>query len=55
MAEVEAGLAEAVALQPGLASAVAGEALSAGGKRLRPLLCFLTAGEDPSPGAAVAV
>ncbi|HEX5449348.1 MAG TPA: polyprenyl synthetase family protein [Gaiellaceae bacterium] len=55
MAEVEAGLAEAVALQPGLASAVAGEALSAGGKRLRPLLCFLTADEDPSPGAAVAV
>ncbi|HKU58583.1 MAG TPA: polyprenyl synthetase family protein [Gaiellaceae bacterium] len=55
MAEVEAGLAEAVGLQPGLASAVAGEALSAGGKRLRPLLCFLTAGEDPAPAAAVAV
>ena len=55
MAEVEAGLAEAVALQPGLASAVAGEALSAGGKRLRPLLCFLTADEEPSPAAAVAV
>ena len=55
MAEVEAGLAEAVAARPGLASDVAGEALAAGGKRLRPLLCFLTADEDPSPAAAVAV
>jgi geranylgeranyl pyrophosphate synthase len=55
MAEVEAGLAEAVAARPGLAADVAGEALSAGGKRLRPLLCFLTADEDPSPAAAVAV
>jgi geranylgeranyl pyrophosphate synthase len=55
MAEVEAGLAEAVAARPGLASDVAGEALSAGGKRLRPLLCFLTTDDDPSPEAAVAV
>ena len=55
MAVVEAGLAEAVAARPGLASDVAGEALAAGGKRLRPLLCFLTADEDPSPAAAVAV
>jgi geranylgeranyl pyrophosphate synthase len=55
MAEVEAGLAEAVAARPGLAAEVAGEALSAGGKRLRPLLCFLTTDDDPSPEAAVAV
>jgi geranylgeranyl pyrophosphate synthase len=55
MAEVEAGLAEAVAARPGLASDVAGEALSAGGKRLRPLLCFLTTDDDPSAEAAVAV
>jgi geranylgeranyl pyrophosphate synthase len=55
MAEVEAGLAEAVAARPGLAADVAGEALSAGGKRLRPLLCFLTADDDPSAEAAVAV
>jgi geranylgeranyl pyrophosphate synthase len=55
MAEVEAGLAQAVAARPGLAADVAGEALSAGGKRLRPLLCFLTAEEEPSPAAAVAV
>jgi len=55
MAEVEAGLAEAVGARPGLAADVAGEALSAGGKRLRPLLCFLTAEGEPSPAPAVAV
>jgi geranylgeranyl pyrophosphate synthase len=55
MAEVEAGLARAVAAQPGLVQEVAGEALSAGGKRLRPLLCFLTASGRPSVPAGVAV
>src|SRR3954469_2057133 len=55
MAEVEAGLARAVAAQPGLAQEVAGEALSAGGKRLRPLLCFLTARDEPPVAAGVAV
>jgi geranylgeranyl pyrophosphate synthase len=55
MAEVEAALAEAVAAHPGLAQEVAGEALSAGGKRLRPLLCFLTAEGPPSVAAGVAV
>jgi len=55
MAEVEAGLARAVTLRPGLAQEVAGEALSAGGKRLRPLLCFLTARGEPSVAAGVAV
>jgi geranylgeranyl pyrophosphate synthase len=55
MAEVEAGLAQAVAARPGLAADVAGEALAAGGKRLRPLLCFLTASGEPSASAAVAV
>ena len=55
MAEVEAGLAQAVAARPGLAQEVAGEALAAGGKRLRPLLCFLTASSGPSVDAAVAV
>ena len=55
MAEVEAGLAQAVSLRSGLAEEVAGEALSAGGKRLRPLLCFLTAPASPpvAPGVAV--
>jgi len=55
MAEVEAGLARAVAARPGLAQEVAGEALAAGGKRLRPLLCFLTAPGLPSVAAGVAV
>jgi geranylgeranyl pyrophosphate synthase len=55
MAEVEAGLAQAVTIEPGLAREVAGEALAAGGKRLRPLLCFLTACRDPSVAAGVAV
>jgi geranylgeranyl pyrophosphate synthase len=55
MAGVEAGLAQAVAAQPGLAQEVAGEALAAGGKRLRPLLCFLTTTADPSVAAGVAV
>ena len=55
MGEVEAGLARAVAVRPGLAQEVAGEALAAGGKRLRPLLCFLTAPGEPSVAAGVAV
>jgi geranylgeranyl pyrophosphate synthase len=55
MAEVEAGLAQAVAAHPGLAAEVADEALSAGGKRLRPLLCFLTAPGEPPVAAGVAV
>jgi geranylgeranyl pyrophosphate synthase len=55
MAEVEAGLARAVSERPGLAEEVAGEALAAGGKRLRPLLCFLTARGEPSVAAGVAV
>lgn len=55
MAEVEAGLARAAGAQPGLAQEVAGEALAAGGKRLRPLLCFLTARDEPSVAAGVAV
>jgi geranylgeranyl pyrophosphate synthase len=55
MAEVEAGLARAVAARPGLAEDVSGEALAAGGKRLRPLLCFLTARGEPSVSAGVAV
>jgi len=55
MDEVETALVRAVTLQPGLAQEVAGEALSAGGKRLRPLLCFLTAPAEPSVPAAVSV
>jgi geranylgeranyl pyrophosphate synthase len=55
MAEVEAGLAQAVAARPGLAADVSAEALAAGGKRLRPLLCFLTAARDAEPPVAAGV
>jgi geranylgeranyl pyrophosphate synthase len=54
MAELEARLAQAVGRQSGFAAEVAGEALVAGGKRLRPLLCFLSSrdGENDPPFAA---
>jgi geranylgeranyl pyrophosphate synthase len=58
LAEIETRLAQAVAVEPGLAAEVGTEALAAGGKRLRPLLCFLTrrqAQEDPPLAAGVAV
>ena len=45
MAELEARLARAVGRREGFASSVATEALAAGGKRLRPLLCFLSSSE----------
>jgi len=55
--DLEERLTAAVQAQPGLVAAVGGEALVAGGKRLRPLLVFLAAppgGEAPlSAGAAV--
>jgi len=53
---LEERLADAVDACPGLVATVGAEALAAGGKRLRPLLVFLTApaGSDPLPaGAAV--
>src|SRR5690348_15001191 len=54
MAELEARLAQAVGRRSGFAAEVAGEALVAGGKRLRPLLCFLSSpdGESDPPFAA---
>jgi geranylgeranyl pyrophosphate synthase len=58
MAALEQRLAQATARRPGLAAAVAGEALSAGGKRLRPRLCFLAsprAETAPPLAAGVAV
>jgi geranylgeranyl pyrophosphate synthase len=54
--DLEERLTAAVQAHPGLVAAVGGEALSAGGKRLRPLLVFLAAppGESPlAAGAAV--
>jgi geranylgeranyl pyrophosphate synthase len=54
---IEERLARTVASHPGLVAAVGNEALAAGGKRLRPLLVFLStpASEQPSIAAGVAV
>jgi geranylgeranyl pyrophosphate synthase len=54
---IEERLARTVASHPGLVAAVGNEALAAGGKRLRPLLVFLStpANEEPSIAAGVAV
>ena len=55
--DVEQALARAVAGHPGLVAEVGAEALSAGGKRLRPMLSFLSApaGATASVPAGVAV
>ena len=54
---LEERLARSVASHPGLVAAVGNEALAAGGKRLRPLLVFLSTppGREPSLSAGVAV
>jgi octaprenyl-diphosphate synthase len=54
---LEERLARSVASHPGLVAAVGNEALAAGGKRLRPLLVFLSTppGSEPSLAAGVAV
>ena len=57
MHELEVRLAQAVERREGFAAEVAGEALAAGGKRLRPLLCFLSSPstpDDPPFAAGVA-
>jgi geranylgeranyl pyrophosphate synthase len=55
--EVELGLEHAVSGHPGLVSDVSEGALTAGGKRLRPALAFLSSpsGADPPVAAGVAV
>jgi octaprenyl-diphosphate synthase len=57
LAELETRLQAAVASHPGVVSSVGAEALSAGGKRLRPLLVFLSSdpGGEPPYDAGVAV
>jgi geranylgeranyl pyrophosphate synthase len=55
MESLEEHLAEAVARQGGVVAAVGAEALAAGGKRLRPLLVFLTAGPDAQAPVAAGV
>lgn len=53
--EVEARLDEAVARYPGLVGHVGRSALRAGGKRLRPVLAFLSAPPDAEPPLAAGV
>jgi len=55
MAELETRLERAVGRRPGFAAEVAGEALTAGGKRLRPLLCFLSSASTTEPPFAAGV
>jgi geranylgeranyl pyrophosphate synthase len=57
LAEVEDLLEQSVAGHPGLVAVVGAEALTAGGKRLRPMLTFLSApaGAAPSVAAGAAV
>lgn len=56
MTELELRLSQAVERREGFAAGVAGEALAAGGKRLRPLLCFLSSpGTDGEPPFAAGV
>jgi geranylgeranyl pyrophosphate synthase len=52
---LEERLAEAVEAYPGLVATVGAEALTAGGKRLRPLLVFLTSEEEAPIAAGAAV
>jgi len=55
--ELEDRLSDAVASRPGLVAEIGAEALTSGGKRLRPLLVFLTAppGDQPPLAAGVAI
>jgi geranylgeranyl pyrophosphate synthase len=53
--EIERRLVEAVSRHPGVAATVGEEALSAGGKRLRPLLVFLAAAPESEPPYAAGV
>jgi geranylgeranyl pyrophosphate synthase len=55
LVDVEAELAEAVSRYPGLVADVGANALSAGGKRLRPALAFLSSDPDAAPPVAAGV
>jgi len=52
LAEVEDLLGRSVAGHPGLVARVGAEALTAGGKRLRPMLVFLSSPPDAEPSVA---
>ena len=53
--ELEDRLSDAVASRPGLVAEIGAEALTSGGKRLRPLLVFLTAPPEDQPPLAAGV
>jgi geranylgeranyl pyrophosphate synthase len=53
--ELEDRLERTVSTHPGLVAAVGRDALAAGGKRLRPMLVFLSSPEDGSPSVAAGV
>jgi geranylgeranyl pyrophosphate synthase len=53
--EVEVRLRASVDSHPGLVAEIGREALAAGGKRLRPLLCYLASPDGPPVQAALAV
>ena len=53
--EVEVRLRASVDSHPGLVAEIGREALAAGGKRLRPLLCYLASPDGPPVLAALAV
>jgi geranylgeranyl pyrophosphate synthase len=55
LADLESRLAHAVAARPGLVSEIGAEALASGGKRLRPLLVFLTADAQGSSSLSAGV
>ncbi len=53
--EIEERLEQTVASHPGVVAEVGAEALAAGGKRLRPLLCFLASPLEAEPPVAAGV
>jgi geranylgeranyl pyrophosphate synthase len=53
--ELEERLQETVASHPGVVAAVGADALAAGGKRLRPMLVFLSSRADAEPSLAAGV
>ncbi len=55
LGRLEEQLAGAVTARPGLVAEIGSEALASGGKRLRPLLVFLTARPDDDPPVAAGV
>ena len=55
LAEIELRLAASVESHPGLVAVIGKEALAAGGKRLRPLLCYLAAPAEAEPPVAAGV